>query len=129
MKRRVTQIALALGLAGGVSTLFGVALAEGHGRHRKEKMAVYDRNRDGTLDQGERAAMKKELEATRAAKHKEALARYDEDKDGELSDAERGEMVHDRMVQRFESIDTNRDGEISFAEFESHAKTKRRWRP
>ena len=47
----------------------------------------------------------------------ELLAKYDTDKDGHLSDAERDAARKDFLTQRFQELDTNKDGVISMAEF------------
>ena len=122
MNRNVIKIALALGLAGGATALLGARLAEGHGRHFEERAAAHDQNRDGVLDDAERAAMRKDFEARRAARHKEVLARFDKDGDGQLSTAEREAMMHARAVERFQSMDSDKNGQISLGELEAHMK-------
>ena len=120
------KIALALGLAGGATALLGARLAEGHGRHFEERAAAYDKNGDGVLDDAEHAAMKKDFEARREARHKEALARFDKDKDGQLSTGERDAMMHAHAALRFQAIDTDKNGQISLGELEAHMKTHMR---
>jgi Ca2+-binding EF-hand superfamily protein len=48
----------------------------------------FDTNKDGSLDDNEREAMKAQHEAHR----EEMLQRFDSDKDGKLSDSERDAM-------------------------------------
>jgi Ca2+-binding EF-hand superfamily protein len=120
MKETVIGIALGVVLAGA-----GIAAGHGFGG-RKEKLTLFDKDGDGVLSDAERAAMKEAFAARRAAKEKEALARFDKNKNGLLDPAERDEMRRVRTVERFQSIDADKNGVISFAEFEAHAKSMKR---
>ena len=55
----------------------------------------------------------------RQAERKADLAQYDLDKDGRLSDAEHKELRHAKMVQHFEELDTDNNAEISASEAKS----------
>ena len=115
---KTTLFALAIALTAGATT----AAARGP---RPDK-AAFDKNADGVLDDAERAELREWIKARRAARKQEALARWDADKDGKLSDPERARMRHDRAVERFRAIDVNKDGWVSFAEFEAaHSKKTR----
>lgn len=105
----------------GSSVLFGaVAFAGdgyGHGKGpmHAELKAKYDTNKDGKLDDAERAAMK----ADRAAQHKELVTRYDTNKDGTLDDQERASLHAAKMEERFKALDKNNDGQLSIDEFKA----------
>lgn len=97
----VSRYALAL-----LALLFGVTLAtaqEGGAKERKpskETLAKYDANKDGSLDESEKAAAK----AGAAAKAKETraanLARYDANKDGKLDDTEKAARKADEEAAK-----------------------------
>ena len=61
-----------------------------------KRFTKFDANKDGKLDDNERATMKAEHEARRA----EMLQRFDTDKDGKLSDSEREAMRNEMHGQR-----------------------------
>jgi len=69
----------------------------------------------GNADRPERAAMKEKF----AAKKAEMLSRFDANKNGTLDDAEQEAMHTARMQERFISLDTNKDGVLSLAEFKT----------
>ena len=119
MKETVIGIALGVVLA-------GAGIAAGHGFGGREKLTLFDKDGDGVLSDAERAAMKDAFAARHAAREKEALARFDKNKNGLLDPAERDEMRRVRTVERFQSIDADKNGVISFAEFEAHAKSMMR---
>jgi hypothetical protein len=54
----------------------------------------------------------------RKARHQQRIAAYDKNKDGKLDDAERAALRRDRMAERFAKLDADRNGSISWAEFE-----------
>lgn len=122
MLKSLSRLALVLSL--GIPALALAApgaVGQGQGGvMRKAKLLErFDTNKDGQLDESERAAMKKAFEAKRAERHQEMLAKYDLDKDGKLSESERAAARQDRLVERFKAIDTNGDGSISLQEFEA----------
>ncbi|MBK7534929.1 MAG: EF-hand domain-containing protein [Myxococcales bacterium] len=77
----------------------------------------FDRNRDGKLDDAERAEAHKAMQARRAAAHQQMLTQFDSNRDGKLDDAEREKMMDQKMTEHFQQLDTNRDGMLSPAEF------------
>ncbi len=104
----------------GSSMLFGaVAFAGegyGHGKGMSEEFkAKYDTNKDGKLDDAEKAAFK----ADRAAQHKQRVAQYDTNKDGNLDDQERANLKAAKLQERFKSLDKNNDGQLSIDEFKA----------
>ena len=92
----------------------GFALArDGHGGGRGAMKEKFDTNKDGTLDDAERAAMK-EARSERKAK---MVAKFDTNKDGKLDDAERTAMQSSRKAGMFKRLDKNGDGMLSLDEF------------
>jgi hypothetical protein len=100
------------------------AVAQGDRPTDKDMIQKFDTNGDGTLDDAERAQKKAAFQARRAEHHKQALAKYDANRDGTLDDAERAAMHDDRLAQRFQAMDANRDGQLSLDEFKASARTK-----
>ena len=49
----------------------------------------YDKNKDGKLDDAERAELQKDREVARKERQAEMLKKYDKNGDGKLDDAER----------------------------------------
>lgn len=102
-----------------------ISAAEAAGHPRiAEKFAEIDANRDGKLDREELAAMKGRLGKGDRGRDRHAkkdpaeraahmLAKFDADKDGSLS---RSEVEGRRFADRFDTIDTNRDGKLAQAE-------------
>jgi Ca2+-binding EF-hand superfamily protein len=99
----------------------GFAAAKGHRGHgdRKAMKEKFDLNKDGQLDDAERAQLKQAFGAMRAQKKAEMLQKHDANKNGALDPAERQAMKAARAEARFTKLDTNRDGSISRAEFEA----------
>jgi Spy/CpxP family protein refolding chaperone len=87
------------------------------GGWKQKMLEKYDLNKDGKLDDAERAKMRADRQAERAERRKEMLEKYDTNKDGKLEPNERKAMIDDRADKRFEKLDTNHDGSISKEEF------------
>ncbi len=125
----LTKLKLALVMSIGlVGSVAGIAAANGAfagdgGNRKAEILAKYDTNGDGKLDDSERAAMKADFQAKRAARKAEMLAKYDLNKDGKLEKNERVAMKTDLATKRFAKLDTNGDGVISKDEFIAGALT------
>jgi hypothetical protein len=122
----LTKLKIALALSATlISGVAGVAAANGFDNAdagpRAGLLQKYDLNGDGKLDAAEKAAMKADFQAKRAAKKAEMLAKYDTNKDGKLEPAERQVMREDMATKRFEKMDTNKDGVVSMAEFQAAA--------
>jgi hypothetical protein len=102
MKRsHVLRSALALlALLFGVTTAMAQETAAKERKPSKETLAKYDANKDGVLDEAEKAAAK----AGAAAKAKETreanLAKYDGNKDGKLDDAEKAARKADEEAAK-----------------------------
>jgi Ca2+-binding EF-hand superfamily protein len=104
----------------GAAVPVGLAVAhEGGGARHEAMKEKFDANKDGKLDDSERAAMHQKFEAKREARHAEMLATYDADKNGTLDEAERKSMREARAAERFAELDTNKDGALSLAEFQA----------
>ncbi len=80
-----------------------------------------DKNKDGKLDDAERAAMRDAMKAARQAHHAQMLGKYDSNKDGKLDDGERAKVRAERIDEHFRRLDSNGDGVISKAEFQAKA--------
>jgi hypothetical protein len=125
MTTKLKLASLAAVLAAAILGTVGVAAAHGHrdrdddGPRKAERLARYDANKDGKLDDAERAAMKADFEAKHAADKAARLAKYDANKDGKLDDAERAAMKLDLRATLFKTVDTNGDGVVSLAEFQA----------
>ena len=112
MKKLKLAIATAALCVGGLS---GFALANGGHHGGKGRMAEFDANKDGKLDEAEKAQLKTAF----AAKRAEKLARFDANKDGKLDDAERQAMHDERAAKRFAMLDLNKDGAITLDEMKA----------
>ncbi len=122
-----TKIALALVgslIAGGV----GLAAAQGYNGNDAgaadgagvppRLLQKYDTNGDGKLEPNERAAMRADFQAKRAARRAKMLAKWDTNHDGKLEPNERAAMREARAENMFKRLDVNGDGELSFEEFQ-----------
>ena len=115
-KKMGALAALALTVAGGAVTAFA---HEGGGRARI--LERFDTNKDGKLDDAEKAAMKDQFRQMREKRHAAMLAKFDTNKDGKLDDGERKVMIDTIKAERFKKLDTNGDGVISQDEFNAGA--------
>ena len=97
----------------------GFAAAKGHRGDRKAMKEKFDLNKDGKLDDAERAQLKQAFEAKHAQKKAEMLQKHDANKNGVLDPAERTAMQAARAEARFAKLDSNGDGMISRQEFAS----------
>lgn len=119
MKKTLQMLSVAL-----VSTglLAGAAFAHDVDNPRRQKMLEkFDTDKDGSLDENERSAMRQ----ARESRFQEKLAKYDANKDGKLDDAERAVAREEHAKARFEKLDTNNDGMLSIDEFKAGAKDRK----
>ena len=82
---------------------------------RHERMAKFDTNGDGQLDDSERQLMREQMKA----RHKERFAQFDTNGDGQLDEAERQalrEKMGGKHRERFAQFDTNGDGRLDDGE-------------
>jgi Ca2+-binding EF-hand superfamily protein len=124
MPRFPKTLALLAALA--TTAAAGLAAAEPghHGPRKGELMKKYDANGDGKLDEHERQALRAERKSFREQHRKEMITRYDRNRDGKLDDAERKVLIDEKTAARFARIDTDRNGQISLAEFQAAAASK-----
>jgi hypothetical protein len=115
-----TKMKIALALCG---SLAAGGIAAAHGIHggpaRAEIMQKYDLNKDGKLDDGEKAAMRADFKAKFEQKRAEMISRFDTNKDGKLDDGEKAAMRDTLTTERFKKLDTNGDGVLSLDEFKA----------
>ncbi len=83
----------------------------------------FDTDKDGKLDEGERAAAKAAVAEHREEHQDKLLARFDADKDGKLDEGERAaakaaveERLKTNHPELFAKIDANHDGTIDKGE-------------
>jgi EF-hand domain pair len=114
-----TKMKIALALCGSLAG--GVAVAGGFhgGAARGEILQKYDTNKDGKLDDTEKATMKADFQAKREQRKAEMLAKFDTNKDGKLDDTEKAAMRDERATETFQKLDSNGDGQISLQEFKA----------
>jgi Ca2+-binding EF-hand superfamily protein len=120
----LTKLKLALALSATLITgAVGIAAAQSgpdnNGPVRQAILQKYDTNGDGVLDANERAAMRADFQAKRAAHKAKMLAKYDTNHDGKLEPDERAAMRADRAAKQFAKMDTNGDGQVTLAEFQA----------
>ncbi|MFP2927758.1 EF-hand domain-containing protein [Pyxidicoccus sp. 3LG] len=82
---------------------------------RARLVEKFDTNKDGTLDESERAAMR----AEREKKHEEMLQKFDANKDGKLDEAERQTAHEARAAEHFKALDKDGNGVLSLEEFKA----------
>jgi hypothetical protein len=114
-------IATSIALVGGVA---GFAAADRGGDDHGAMKEKFDTNKDGKLDDAERAKAREAFGAMREAKKKEMLATFDTNKNGTLEDAEKQAMHDARAQERFTALDTNRDGKLTIEEFKAGMKDR-----
>lgn len=102
----------------GAGTAFAGHHDDGFDR-RGKAMQLADANRDGRIDDGERRAFMAGKKAEHQARKNDLLRRYDTNRNGALDDNERAIAKRDRAAARFHRLDTNRDGQLSWAEFQA----------
>ncbi len=119
----LTKMKIALALCGSLAA-GGIAAAQGihGGADRAEILQKYDLNKDGKLDDGERAAMRADLKAKHEKMRSEMISRFDTNKDGKLDDSEKAVMKDTLATERFKKLDTNGDGVLSLDEFKAGQK-------
>ncbi|MBS1120130.1 MAG: calcium-binding protein [Deltaproteobacteria bacterium] len=98
----------------------GFAAARGADHDRQDMKDTFDENKDGKLDDAERAKLKAAALAMHGQRKAERLATFDTNKDGKLDDAERAVMRQQRVTERFKKLDANGDGALSLDEFRAH---------
>ena len=113
LKLLIASTALAVG------GLSGFAFAKGHMGPRKEMIEKFDINKDGKLDDAEKAKLREAKHAMFAQKKAEKLAKFDANKDGALDSAERTAMHDERVAKRFAMLDANKDGAITLDEMKA----------
>ena len=117
MKKKLSLLIASTAIA--VGGLSGFALAKGHMGPRKEMIEKFDSNKDGKLDDAEKAKLREARQAMFAEKKAEKLARFDANKNGTLDDAERTAMHDQRVAARFAMLDANKDGAITLDEMKA----------
>jgi hypothetical protein len=113
LKLLIASTALAVG------GLSGFAFAKGHMGPRKAMIEKFDINKDGELDDAEKAKLREAKHAMFAQKKAEKLAKFDANKDGTLDGAERTAMHDARVAARFAKLDANGDGAITLDEMKA----------
>jgi hypothetical protein len=117
----LTKMKLAIVLCG--SLVAGVASAQGMGSGavgpRASHAKKYDLNHDGSVDAQERATRRADMKAKRVALKQKMIEKFDTNKDGKLDQNERATAHKAMKAEAFKRLDTNGDGSISYAEFES----------
>ena len=85
------------------------------GQRKRERMAKFDTNGDGKLDDSERAAARQQFMNA----HKDKWAKFDTNGDGKLDDAERSALRQQMMEKhkdKWAKFDTNGDGQLDASE-------------
>ena len=118
-----TKFRLVLGSALVLALAAGSALA-GPGHHggrggRAQMKEKFDLNKDGKLDDAERAKAHEAFKAKHAEMKAKKLAEFDANRNGKLDDVEKSAMHAQRKVERFKKLDANNDGKITMDEFQA----------
>jgi EF hand len=85
-------------------------------------LETFDTNKDGTLSDDEKNAMKAAMQAKSEERKAAILAKYDKDKDGKLSDDEKATLKAEMDAKRTALIakyDANKDGKLNPAEMKA----------
>ncbi|NMO15199.1 hypothetical protein HPC49_01345 [Pyxidicoccus fallax] len=104
-----------LGLVAGGTALAQSPRHGGPDGMRASKLEKFDTNKDGTLDESERAAMR----AEREKKRQEMVQKFDANKDGKLDEAERQAAHEARAAEHFKALDKDGNGALSLEEFKA----------
>ncbi|MFN0069688.1 MAG: EF-hand domain-containing protein [Limisphaerales bacterium] len=87
---------------------------------RAAMLERFDANKDGRLDETERAAAREAMKEQAAERRQEALAKFDKDGDGKLSDDEKAaakeamkERAGERRQELLAKFDKDGDGKMS----------------
>jgi Ca2+-binding EF-hand superfamily protein len=118
-----TKMKLAIVLGGALIT--GVAAAQGIGsgsaqpHDRKAMFEKFDTNKDGKLDDQEKAALHTAMQAKHDERKAQMLAKYDTNKDGKLDDTERTAARNEKLAETFKTLDTDGNGQLSLSEFQA----------
>ncbi|OVE77948.1 hypothetical protein BVX99_01070 [bacterium F16] len=95
---------------------------KGKGRpSRDEIIKKFDKDGDGRLSEGERAALKEDAKK----RGEEMRKKFDTDGDGTVSDEERKASMSAHLEERFKKMDSDGNGSISFEEFKAGVKKHR----
>lgn len=128
-KLRILVASLVVAGAATAAFAYGGGTDKGGMRGRRAAMLEkFDANKDGKLDDAEKAKAFEARKALFAQKRGEMLAKFDTNKDGTLDDAEKSAMRDARIEQRFAKLDANGDGAISLDEMKAakpHGKHRR----
>lgn len=108
---------VAVGVLGGGSVAFAGGGMKGDG-HRARMMEKFDTNKDGQLDESEKAAMM----AKKQQRKQEMLARFDANKDGQLDETERKNAHAQKSAEIFKKLDADGNGQLSLTEFQQMRK-------
>jgi hypothetical protein len=96
--KKMLLMALAISLSGFLSQAAdGDPKPAAPRTERSELFKKYDKNGDGKLDEGERAALQKD-------RQEEMVKKYDKNGDGKIDDTERQALMEDRKKQREEAL-------------------------
>jgi Ca2+-binding EF-hand superfamily protein len=113
-KKFLAGVTLAALVAGGTALAQSPRSGGPDGR-RAGLLETFDTNKDGTLDESERAAMR----AEREKKHQEMVQKFDANKDGTLDEAERQAAHEARVAEHFKALDKDGNGALSLEEFKA----------